>query len=167
MTKFSTFIVFLFGSLLLLAVGFTLVQRFLPKPPKSAAEMIALPKSDLPDLTIPPTEDFYLHLDKLTEAETLDAVRDYVEREFVPGRTLILAASHKSESPRRLTIIDREVRRTNAQGVTLLDKAPIVPRASTNLKVGPDVIMQTWSRPHVSLPYFINVWGLETRSRPS
>ncbi len=163
MTKFSSFLVFLFGILLLLAVGFTIVQRFLPKPPKSAAEMLALPKSDLPDLSIPTTEDFYLHLDKLTDAQTLDALRDYVEREFVPGRTLILAASHKSEPPRRLTIIDREVRRTNAQGVTLLDKAPIVPRASTNLKVSEEVIMQNWSRPHGTLPYFINVWGLETR----
>ncbi|CAN5892029.1 hypothetical protein BH11VER1_BH11VER1_01000 [soil metagenome] len=163
MTKFSSFLVFLFGILLLLAVGFTIVQRFLPKPPNSAAELIALPKSDLPDLLIPPTEDFYLQLDKLTEAQTLDALHDYVEREMVPGRTLILSASHKSESPRRLTIIDREVRRTNAQGVALLDKAPIVPRSSPNLRVGDEVILQTWTRRHISLPYYISVWGMETR----
>jgi hypothetical protein len=163
MTKFSTFLVFLFGILLLLAVGFTIVQRFLPKPPKSAAEMLALPKSDLPDLTIPPNEEFHLYLDKLTESQTLDELRDYVEREFVPGRTLILAASHNSEQPRTLIIIDREVRRTNAQGVTLLDKAPLVPRSSPDLRVGDEVLLQTWSRPHISMPYSISVWGMEKR----
>lgn len=161
MTKFSSFLVFLFGILLLLAVGFTIVQRFLPAPPKSAAELIALPKTDLPDLTIPPNEEYYLYLDKLTDAQTLDALRDYVEREFVPGRTLVLAPSHKSESARRLKIIDREVRRTNAQGVTLIDKAPVVPRSSPDLRVGDEVILQTWSRPHMSLPYYISVWGIE------
>lgn len=163
MTKFSTFIVFLFGILLLLAVGFTLMQRFLPKPPKTAAEMVELPKSDLPDLTIPTNEEFYLYLDKLAETDNLEAIRGYVEKELVPGRTLILASSHKSESSRRLTLIDREVRRTNSQGVTLMDKAPIVPRSSSNLRVGPEVIMHTWVRPHGSMPYYINVWGMETR----
>lgn len=163
MTKFSSFIVFLFGILLLLAVGFTLVQRILPKPPKTAAEMMVMPKSNLPDLTIPPAEDFYTHLDKLTESQTLDALQDYVERELVPGRTLVLAASSKSESSRRLTIIDREVRRTNAQGVALLDKAPVVPRSSPNLRVGDEVILQTWTRAHISTPYSITVWGIETR----
>lgn len=164
MTKFSSFLVFLFGILLLLAVGFTIVQRFLPKPPKTAAEMFDLPKSDLPDLPIPPNEEFYFQLDKLAESQNLDAVRAYVERELVPGRTIILAPAHQSESSRKLLIIDREVRRTNAQGVTLLDKAPIVPRSSTNLKVGPEVIMQTWTRPHATLPYYISVWGMKTRS---
>lgn len=164
MTKFSSFLVFLFGILLLLAVGFTIMQRFLSKPPKTAAEMFDMPKSDLPDLPIPPNEEFYLNLDKLAESPNLDAVRDYVERELVPGRTIILAPSHKSESSRKLMIIDREVRRTNTQGVTLLDKAPIVPRSSTNLRVGPEVIMQTWPRPHASLPYYISVWCMETRS---
>lgn len=163
MTKFSSFLVFLFGILLLLAVSFTIVQRFLPKPPKTAAELFELPNSDLPDLPIPPNEEFYFQLDKLAESQNLDAVRDYVTREFVPGRTIILAATHKGESSRRLMIIDREVRRTNTQGVTLLDKAPIVPRSSSNLRVGPEVIMQTWTRPHVTLPYYISVWGMETR----
>ncbi len=164
MTKLSSFLAFLFGALLLLAVGFSIVQRFLPKPRKTAAEMMELPTSNLSALRIPPNDEFYFNLDKLTESENLDAIRDYVKREFVPGRTLILTSAYKSEPTRVLKIIDREVRRTNKLGVTLLDKAPIVPRSSSNLRVGPEVIVQTWTRPHASLPYFIIVWGIEVRS---
>ncbi len=161
MTKFSSFLVFLFGALLLVVLGVTIVQRFMPGQKAPEFEGDAIPHSDLPALVIESSEVFHAQLDSLYKDHGgLDGVRGHVEKEFVPGRTLILASTYKTEPAREFVVVDREVRRCDGEGAVMFNEAPVVSRASATLRMGKDGTLQSWSRLQIEMPFVLNAWCL-------
>ncbi len=158
MTKFSNFIVFLFGILLLAAISFTLVQRYFPEVDTSPKTSIVIPECDLPALRIPPGDEFRDLLNKIYNDGGVEAVRVYVEKEFVPGRTLILVPSHAAEPERERVLVDREVRRCDRHGTALLEKAPVVPRSSATLTVDDSVSLYNWQHTEIMEPFNLVAW---------
>lgn len=118
---------------------------------------MVIPKCDLAPLPLGTREQFLAQLDKFYAAGGLDAVRDYVEKEWVPGRLLkgTVFAGEVSAGH----IIDREVRRCDRQGALLLDKAPVLPRVTPDNRMGQQqVSLETWTRLDNQQPYELMLW---------
>lgn len=164
MTKFSSFLVFFIGIVLLVIVGVMMVQRFLPAAKKGADAEVVVPESSLPPLIIESKEQFHARLDNIfRDVAGLSGISGFVEREFVPGRVLILAATHKSEGAREFVILDREVRRCDDDGVVLLGQPPVVPRTSKSLHMGGNGVILTWSRLQLDRPFILTTWCVPKR----
>lgn len=159
MSKFISFLVFLFGITLLVVTLFTMGQRFLAPEPE-AAPKVTRPMSNLPALQLGTLEQFHAKLDGLYNEQRLDGVRDYIAKEFVPGRTIILSANSVDESDKAWLILDREVRQSLRDGGVLMEKAPVLTRANATLQVDDDVQLKTWPRLGGLQPFTVTVWGM-------
>lgn len=159
MTKFSTFLVFALGAVLIIIVGINTVKHFMPEPPRPGDEAAQLPPSDLPPLAVGTQAVFEVQLDRLfTEGGGVDGVKKFVEEEFKPGRELAVAPSGRMEMERRLGIVDRELRRCDRNGAVMLEQEPVVPRISAKPQVGNKGVLQSWVRPHLEVPLHLTVW---------
>ena len=163
MTKFSNFLVFAFGGLLLIVAGVFLVsnllERWAPRPVSSGEATLELPECDLEPLRIEPGAQFHEHLDSIYAATGgLGGVAGHAIKEFVPGRRLILIPLRKSDPPRSFLIVDRELRRCDRNGTALLEEAPVVQRLSSNLRMGSDSVLLTWTRPMLREPFTLTAW---------
>lgn len=154
MSKFSTFLVFVFGIFVMVAVTVMLAQKvFSPPQQAKREERIVLPQNDMPRLDIGGSDAMAKRLDKLFAEGGIDAVKQYVEAEFATGRKILLGPG---TAPVR--IVDREIRRCDASGVALMDRPPVLPRKSATLRLDDTCTMETWTRAEPAQPYLINVW---------
>jgi len=159
MSKFISFLVFLFGIALLVVTLFTIGQRFF-EPAQEETPKVTRPASDLPTLQLGTLEEFNAKLDGLYNEQRLDAVSDYIAKEFVPGRTIILSANSVDEPNKEWLILDREVRQSLRDGGVLMEKAPVLARANATLQVDDDVQLKTWSRLGGIQPFTVTIWGV-------
>jgi hypothetical protein len=160
MSKFSSFLVFAFGLVLILAMAFTIVRsKFFPPAPPPPEERTLVAKSDLPPLDAGTRDQFLAQLDQLYTSGGLDAVRDYVAKEWMPGR-VVRGNIFSTADVTSARIIDREVRRCDRQGGALLDKAPILPRSTPDLHIGREAHLETWTRIKdlQSFSFYLTVW---------
>ena len=161
MRKFANFLVLLISVVLLIAVGVAMVQRCVPARKSQPVETMVLPQSDLPQVAISSPDVFNAQLDLLCKKGGLKEVGGYVEKEFVPGRALTLASSRKSEPSRKFIILDRELRRCDAEGVVKLSDPPIVARSNASLRMSARSSIQSWSRLRLDTPFILTLWCLE------
>jgi hypothetical protein len=164
MSKFSSFLVFSFGILLLVVSIFKLGQGLLTQDRNVSEPEMVLPVSDLPPLHLGQTEAFHEQMDKLFANSGLDGVKAYVAQEFVPGRHIIISSSFVSEPDREYVLLDREMRRCNPDGGALMDKSPVVPRAAASLQINSKVAIHTWTRKEAPLPFYITAWCVLDKS---
>ncbi len=158
MSKFSSFVVFAFGLALIAITLVTIVRtRFFPEPPPPPEERTVVPNSALAPLDVGTRDQFLTQLDQLYTAGGLDAVHDYVEKEWVPGR-LVRGGIFSTADIVGARIIDREVRRCDHQGAALIDKAPVLPRVTPDLRVGRNGHLETWTRLQEVQPFYLTVW---------
>jgi hypothetical protein len=158
MSKFSSFIVFAFGLVLIVGTMVAIVRtRFFPEPPPPPEERLVLPNSDLEPLDVGTRDEFLAQLDKIFLAGGLDEIHDYVEKEWVPGR-LVRASIFATQDLARARIVDREVRRCDRQGIDIMDKAPVLARATPDLHVGKSVHLETWMRAEGTESFHLIVW---------
>lgn len=159
MSKFATFLVFLFGVFVMIAVAVIFTQRrfFAPPPPKE--EKMELPESTLPELELGTREQFATMLSQLSQNGGVDAVRRFMERELVPGRALV-AREFASDKPSSRRLVDRELRYCDIEGVAPLDKPPVLPRAAPVLRMSGKVEVQTVARTEVTQPFVIRIWWI-------
>ena len=142
----------------MIAIAVIFTQRvFFPAPPAPPEEKIVLPECTRPSLEIGTREQFAQRLSKLSVAGGIDAVKAWVEKEIVPGRAL-LATDTASQPLSERRVLDREVRRCDSEGVTPLDKPPLLPRASSSLRIGGKVQIQTWPRLEGPQPFLVTIW---------
>jgi hypothetical protein len=102
-------------------------------------------------------DQFLGQLDQLYASGGLDAVHDYVQKEWVPGRVVrgtIFAALDVTSA----RIIDREVRRCDNQGSAMPNKAPVLARSSPELHIGREVRLETWTRLKEMQSFYLTVW---------
>jgi hypothetical protein len=97
MMKFSSFLTFVFGVLVMLAIGYIFVEKSMNPNENNKFERTVLPESNLPALTIGSQEQFLAQLDRLYDAGGVQAVSSYIEKEFVPGRTLVIPSTYMTE----------------------------------------------------------------------
>lgn len=161
MRKFTNFLVLLISVVLLIVVCAAMLQRCVPAKNSKPGEAMILPQSDLPQLVISSSEAFNAQLDLLCKKGGLKEIGGYVEKEFVPGRALTLASTHKSEASRRFIILDRELRRCDAEGVVNLADPPVVARTAATLKISARSSIQSWSRLRLDTPFVLTLWCLE------
>ena len=158
MSKITTFLVLVFGVLVMIAVAVIFRQwNFLPAPLAPPEEKIVLPACTRPSLEIGSREQFGVRLSKIALTGGLDAVKGFVEKEIVPGRALIASDSASEPLTKRL-VLDREVRSCDSEGVTPLDKPPLLLRASSVLRAGGRVQIQTWPRLEGPQPFVVTIW---------
>ena len=158
MSKFSSFLVFVFGLFLMIAVAVIFTQKsFFPPPPAPPEERLVLPVCNLPSLEIGTREQFGTRLSKVALADGLDGVKAYVEKEIVPGRSLLTSDSAADAMEER-RIVDREVRQCDGDGVAPLDKPPVVARASPNLHAPGNLRIQSWTRSEGHRPFTLTIW---------
>ena len=158
MSKFSSFLVFAFGLVLIVITAITIVRReFFPEPPPPPEERIEIPQTDLAPLDLGTRDQFMAQLDQLFTSGGLDAVHDYVEKEWVPGR-LLRGSVFSTADVANARIIDRELRRCDRQGAALMDKAPVLPRVSPDLHVGRKGHLETWTRIKELQSFYLTVW---------
>ena len=103
-------------------------------------------------------EQFQRQLDKLYANGGVKEVQKFVETEMKPGRLVHLGRPGGGDTSRTFRLIDREMRRCESGGATQLDKPPILPRASTMLRMGDGGAIETWQRLEARTPYSITVW---------
>src|SRR6218665_2207125 len=120
MTKFSSFIVFLFGLALIAGMIFMIAQRFIPKE-EVVVEQLVLPKNDMPALELPSHEAYLEQLVQMYRDGHLEAIREHVVNDFMLGRTLVIKSNHPSEQDRIFVMLDRDVRRCDQQGVAMME----------------------------------------------
>lgn len=160
MSKFATFLVFVFGVFVMIAIVITFTQRnFFAPPPAPPEEKIVLPQCNRPSLEVGTREQFGLRLSRLATKGGLDAVKEFVEKEILPGRAL-LAADSASEALTERRVLDREMRSCDSEGVAPLDKPPLVPRASNALRVSQKVQIQTLQRLEGPQPFVVTIWWM-------
>jgi hypothetical protein len=160
MSKFATFLVFVFGVFVMIAIAITFTQRnFFAPPPAPPEEKIVLPQCNRPSLEVGTREQFGQRLSRLAAKGGLDAVKEFVENEILPGRAL-LAADSASEPLTERRVLDREMRRCDSEGVAPLDKPPVVPRASNSLRVSDKVQIQTLQRLEGQQPFVVTIWWM-------
>ncbi len=158
MTKLSSFLVFAFGIFVIVAVAVMSFKRTPSQSGQSSGEATELPQSNLPQLELGSREQFMKRIDNLFATGGLAAVRDYVEAELVPGRVIIYGRSGGVDAPRTYRLIDREMRRCDQSGGTLLDKPPILARAVALLRIDDNGRIESWQRLESRQPYSITVW---------
>jgi hypothetical protein len=158
MSKFATFLVFVFGVFVMIAIAVIFTQRtFFPAPPAPPEEQIVIPECTRPSLEIGTREQFGARLSKLAAQGGLEAVKEFVEKEIVPGRALLAAGSASEPETERL-VLDRELRSCDSEGVTPLNKPPLVPRASAALRDSAKIQIQTWPRLEGPQPFMLTIW---------
>ena len=116
-----------------------------------------LPACTLPSLEIGTREQFGVRLSKLSATGGLEALKEFVEKELVPGRALMTSDSASDPMTER-RVLDREVRRADSEGVTPMDKPPLVLRASSVLRAGGKVQIQKWERLDGAQPFVVTIW---------
>ncbi len=142
----------------MIAIAVSFAQRtFFPAPPAPPEEEVVIPECTRPSMEIGTREQFGVRLSKLAATGGLDAVKTFVENEILPGRAL-LASGSGSEPLTERWVLDREVRRCDSEGVSPLDKPPLVVRASETLRVGGKVQIQRWERLEGPQPFFVTIW---------
>ena len=162
MNKFSSFIVFAFGIVILAVIAMTMIRR-VGETTQQKAERLRLVKTelvkcDMPTLEIGTQEQFHQKLDSLFDAGGVAAVRDYVSKEFVPGRAISFPSNVPGDPPFLHILVDREIRRCNEDGVIIMDMPPVLSRSASNMKLGNDALIQRWSRTASHDPYNLTVW---------
>lgn len=158
MSKFATFLVLVFGVFVMIAIVVTIAQRnFFTATPAPTEEKFVLPECNLLSLEIGTREQFNVRLSKLAATGGLEAVKGFMETEIVPGRAL-LASNSGSEPLTEWRVLDREVRRCDSEGVTPLDKPPLVLRASNVLRAGGRVQIDRWPRLEGPQPFVVTIW---------
>jgi hypothetical protein len=161
-TKFTSFIVFLFGILLLLVIAASFIMRWIEPSSSGGPKARTVPPAcDLPALNVGTKEEFAQKLDSLFDKDGVDGVREFVEKEFIAGRLLIIAPTVSGELPAEMVIIDREVRLCDENGAEQMSVGPVVPRASGTPLMGDDVRLSSWSRVHLSKPLKITTWWVQ------
>jgi hypothetical protein len=162
MSKFSSFIVFAFSIVILVVIAVTMVRRAVEtnveKQERLGIVKTELVPCDLPALEIGTQEQFHQQLDRLFDAGGITAVRDFVTKEFVPGRGVSSPSNVPGEPPIVHLLVDREIRRCNDEGVIIMDMPPVLPRLATNMKLGNDALIHRWSRTSSHSPYHLTVW---------
>jgi hypothetical protein len=165
MSKFATFLVFVFGIFVMIAIAVIFTQkRFFPAPAAPPEEKIILPECTLPSLELGVREQFGIRLSKLASTGGLEAVKQFVEKEIVPGRALMAADSSADPLVER-RVLDREVRQCDSEGVAPLDKPPLVPRASNVLRAGDKVKIQSWQRLEGPQPFVVTIWWVAPEAK--
>ena len=162
-TKFTSFVVFLFGILLLLVIAATFVADWLKVPVGSSGLKVRTipPPCTLAELNVGTGEQFMQMLDSLYERGGLDAVRDYVEKELVPGRLIVITSMPATDPPVEMMLIDREVRRCDLEGSVVLSVAPVLSRATAVPVMADDVKLTSWLRLQVKEPFVITTWWVQ------
>ena len=95
MPKFYSTVVFIFGGLMMVVVGISMVQRYLPWDEAEVNEATLVPPTDLPPLDLGSQEDFNQTLDRLQTEGGLPMIQRWVESELVPRpRPLMVPRSH-------------------------------------------------------------------------
>ena len=158
MSRFLSFLVFAFGGLLLLVVGLLFVQFYFNPSGDRNSERTVPPKSDLPAINLGTSAVFDQQLDQIYESGGLEAIANHVKTEFVPGRHLLIPSNISTERTLEMIIIDREMRRCDADGSAMKDLAPVVPRANVDAKMEADVKLSTFNHVRIKEPYYITVW---------
>jgi hypothetical protein len=158
MTKFSSFLVYTFGIALIGFLVFTIVRsNFFPPPPPPVEERTLITKSELAPLEVGTRDQFSSQLDQLYAAGGLDAVRDYVAKEWVPGR-LVHGSIFTVLDVTTARIIDREVRRCDQQGSAMPNKPPVLARSAPELHIGREARLETWTRLKEMQSFYLTVW---------
>lgn len=157
MPKFFSTMVFLFGGLMILVVGFFMVQRYLPDGSSTVRATLLPPPSDLPPLDLGSPEDFQKTLDRLDTEGGLGLVQRWVEGQLVPGRLLVVGDTTPS---RRLSLVDREMRPCTPEGVPLFDRPAQVDRTSRTFQLGTQGVTHTWTRSSGDSPFTLTVWSV-------
>lgn len=161
MTKLSSFLVFAFGIFVIVAVAVMSFKRTTSQSGELSGTAVDLPQSKLPPLELGSREQFTRQIDNLFATGGMAAVRDYVEAELAPGRVVIYGRPGGVDVPRTYRLIDREMRRCDPAGATLLDKPPILARAAAMLRIDDNGRIETWRRLQSRQPYSITVWWSE------
>lgn len=163
MTKFSRLLVYLFGIGLIVGMIISIIMRYIPEKEVAVIEPLVLPQSNMEPLEVPSQDAYLQQLVQMYRDEGMEAVRNHIEEGYIPGRTLVIKSNHASEPDRAYILLDREVRRVDQQGVSLLDRDPIVARATNDLKVDESVIMLTWLQRRTIEPFSIVTWCVPVR----
>lgn len=167
MNKFTSFIVFAFSIVIMVVIVFTMIRRA-SETKEEQAERLGIVKTelvrcDLPTLDLGNQEQFNASLDERFEKGGLAAVRDFVEKEFVPGRSIVMPSNVPGEPLPSFSLIDREIRRCNTDGAVVLDAPPVLARGMATMKLGNDSLIETWSRTSINDPYQLTVWWVRHR----
>src|SRR5476651_2169621 len=102
----------MFGILLLLVIAASFVMRWTAPPVANGPKAHTVPPHcDLPALNVGTVEQFAQKLDGVFESGGIEGVREYVEKEFVPGRTIVITPALSGDTPSEMALIDRELRR--------------------------------------------------------
>lgn len=97
-------------------------------------------------------------LDKIYATGGLASVLEFVEAELVPGRVVIYGKAGSADASQTNRLIDREMRRCDQGGATLLDQPPVLARASAKLRIDGKGRIESWQRLEARQPYTITVW---------
>ncbi len=165
MMKFSSFLTFVFGILVIMGIAYIFVEKAMGPAEHSRFDRTVLPESTLPALTIGSQEQFLAQLDRLYDAGGVQAVSAYVEKEFAPGRTLIIPSTYMTEPAQQFVLLDREIRRCNSEGAVLIEISPILSRVNASIHPGDDAVLRAWSRNTLQQPYNLTVWWVPQRGR--
>ena len=163
MMKFSSFLTFVFGVLVMLAIGYIFVEKSMNPNENNKFDRTVLPESNLPALTIGSQEQFLAQLDRLYEAGGVQAVSSYIEKEFVPGRTLVIPSTYMTEPAQQMVLLDREIRRSNREGAVMIEIPPVLNRVNASIHPGDDTVLRTWSRNTIQQPFNLTVWWVPQR----
>ncbi len=159
MTKLSSFLVFAFGIFVIVAIVVMSFRQTTPSSGQSSGEAkTELPQSNMPPLELGSRDQFMRDVDKMIATGGLAAVRDFLEAELVPGRVVIYGRTAAGDTPRTYRLIDREMRRCDQGGATLLDKPPVLARASAMLRIDDNGRIENWQRLESRQPFSITVW---------
>lgn len=161
MSKLSSYLVFLFGLGLMGLLIFTVAQRFLQREKAPEVRLHEMPVSGKPALELTTYEGFVEKVGKLYKQNGMEEIKAFVEKEFVPGRKLLFKSLHASEPDRAKIVLDREMRRCDQQGVTLMELAPVVPRGG-GVKIDGKVELVTWQHTRIREPVTIVTWCVPT-----
>lgn len=161
-TKFTSAVVFTFGILLLLVIAASFVMQWTAAPVENGPKARTIPpKCDMPALNVGTVEQFAQRLDSIFNTGGIDAVREYVEKEFVPGRTIIITSALAGNTPSEMALIDRELRRCDTEGAALLGVAPVLQRATATASMNDDVQLSHQSRLQLREPFYLTTWWVQ------
>lgn len=166
MPKFYSTVVFIFGGLMMVVVGISMVQRYLPWDEQEVNEATLVPPTDLPPLDLGSQEDFNKTLDRLQSEGGFSMIQRWVESQLVPGRTLIIAGATPSQPSSRLALIDREIRPCDRDGTLMINQPATVPRKTSHLKLGSNAVTVSWTRPDAESPFTLTTWSLPAQAAP-
>lgn len=158
MSKFTSFVVFSFGLFLIGAVSVLVVQKhFFPPPLKPVEEQMRLPPTDLPPLEMEVSEEFEKSLDQMFESGGIEAVKQFVQKQFVPGRVVRVDLPQAGPTG-EVQLVDREIRPCDLNGAVMLEKPPLLPRLMVAQNMGEGVFLATWSRVDTRKQFVFNAW---------